>query len=361
MQLTAEFETVHLDATSSYIITIDQTKLPNQLQMLKLKTPDDVWLAIRHLQVRGAPAIGVTAAFGLYLSAAASTAENFSDFYAEFQKIKAFLATARPTAVNLSWALDRMEAVLLQHKNESLDQIKRQLLLEAERIKQEDIQICRRIGENGLTCLQNGFGLLTHCNAGRLATMKYGTALSPIYLGLERGIHFRVFVDETRPLLQGARLTAFELQAAGIRPTLLCDNMVSSVMQKGWIQAVLVGADRIVANGDTANKIGTSGISILAKYYHIPFYVCAPLSTFDLAAVSGREIIIEERAAEEVTEMWYKKRMAPQGISVYNPAFDVTDQQNITAIITEQGIARPPFAQSIAALFQQKQAEETRC
>ena len=360
MQLTAEFETVHLDADSSSIITIDQTKLPNQLLLLRLKTAQEVWQAIRSLQVRGAPAIGITAAYGLYLAAAASKAEHFSDFYAEFQTAKTYLATARPTAVNLCWALDRMEATLLQHQGKPLAQLKQQLLLQAECIQQEDIQICRRIGEYGLTCLQNGFGLLTHCNAGRLATVKYGTALAPIYLGWEQGYRFRVFADETRPLLQGARLTAYELQAAGIQPTLICDNMVSSVMQKGWIQAVLVGADRIAANGDTVNKIGTAGISILARYYKIPFYVCAPLSTFDRMAADGKEITIEERAAEEVTEMWYEKRMAPPGIDVYNPAFDLTEQQNITAIITELGIARPPFTASIAALFQQKQAEAAK-
>ncbi len=221
----------------------------------------------------------------------------------------------------------------------------------ADLIRTEDEEVCRRIGENGLALLQPGWGLLTHCNAGALATSRYGTATAPIYLGAQKGYSFRVFADETRPLLQGARLTAWELQTAGIDVTVICDNMASTVMSRGWVQAVLVGCDRVAANGDAANKIGTSGVAILAKHYGIPVYVHAPLSSIDLACASGREIPIEERAQEEIAEMWYARRMTPPGVKAYNPAFDVTDNRLITAIVTEKGVIRPPYAESIRALF----------
>ena len=216
----------------------------------------------------------------------------------------------------------------------------------------EDIEVCRAIGENGLALIRDGDGILTHCNAGQLATVRYGTALAPIHVGREKGMNFRVFTDETRPLLQGARLSAFELCADGVDTTLICDNMASSVMRRGWVQAVFVGADRIAANGDTANKIGTSGVAILAKHYGIPFYVCAPLSTIDPACPDGESINIEQRSAREVTEMWYAERMAPENVKVYNPAFDVTDNELITAIVTEKGVIRAPFDEGIRALFE---------
>jgi methylthioribose-1-phosphate isomerase len=222
---------------------------------------------------------------------------------------------------------------------------------EADLIRAEDEQICRRIGENGLALLQPGWGLLTHCNAGALATSGYGTATAPIYLGSRNGYAFKVFVDETRPLLQGARLTAWELHAAAIDVTVICDNMASMVMRRGWVQAVLVGCDRVAANGDTANKIGTSGVAILAKHYGIPLYVHAPLSSIDLACASGREIPIEERAEEEIAEMWYARRMTPQGVKAYNPSFDVTENSLITAFVTEKGVIRQPYVESIRALF----------
>ena len=217
-------------------------------------------------------------------------------------------------------------------------------------IHREDIEMCRAISEYGLSLVKAGDGILTHCNAGQLATCRYGTATAPIYLGQERGYHFRVFADETRPLLQGARLTAYELYSAGVDVTLICDNMSAMVMEKGWVQAVFVGCDRVAANGDTANKIGTSVVAAVAKHYGVPFYVCAPTSTIDLATPTGAEIQIEQRPAEEVTEMWYRERMAPEGIKVFNPAFDVTDNGLVTAIVTENGIARAPFTESLAAL-----------
>jgi methylthioribose-1-phosphate isomerase len=243
-----------------------------------------------------------------------------------------------------------MEKTALEHRNEPLAHIKERLRREALAVRDEDVQACRAIGEYGLGLLRDGDGVLTHCNAGRLAAVRYGTALAPIHLGLERGYRFRIFTDETRPLLQGARLSAFELGAAGADTTLICDNMASQVMKNGWVQAVLVGSDRIAANGDCCNKIGSSGVAILAKYYGVPFYVCAPTSTMDPGAACGEDIPIEERAAEEVTEMWYKERMAPPGVRVYNPAFDVIESELVTAIVTEQGVVRPPYAEGLRAL-----------
>jgi methylthioribose-1-phosphate isomerase len=248
-----------------------------------------------------------------------------------------------------------MEECVKLNKNKSILEIKDALKKEADEIKAEDAWVCKSIGENGLSLLKPGIGILTHCNAGQLATAKYGTALAPIYLGHEKGYNFKVYADETRPLLQGARLTAFELMTAGVDVTLICDNMASIVMKSGWVQAVLVGCDRVAANGDTANKIGTSGVAILAKNYGIPFYICAPTSTIDMNCPSGEEINIEERKPEEVTEKWYAKSMAPKGVKVFNPAFDVTDQKFITGIITEYGIARPPFNESFKEIFREKE------
>ncbi len=358
-----EYETVDLDESDGSIVIIDQTRLPARTEVIKLRTAQEIWDAIYLLKVRGAPAIGVTAAFGIYILAAQTADEilHFEDkasnsffdiFYDKFKEQKEFLNSARPTAVNLSWALERMDRVCRQaHKaGKNLNEIIELLGREAKEIKQEDIRVCRAIGENGLCLVKPGDGILTHCNAGQLATCKYGTATAPIYLGQERGYNFRVFADETRPLLQGARLTAYELHSAGVDVTLICDNMSSMVMKNGWVQAVFVGCDRVAANGDTANKIGTSMVAAVAKRYHVPFYVCAPTSTVDLATPTGAEIKIEQRPAEEVTEMWYKERMAPEGIKVYNPAFDVTDNELITAIVTEKGIARAPYKESLSFL-----------
>lgn len=346
------FQSVKLDKEKSQLIILDQTALPNHTRYLELKTVDDVWEAIYKLQVRGAPAIGIAGAYGAYLGVKHSKAENYEDFYSEFMKVKERLASSRPTAVNLFWALDRMEKCLKNNKDKNIDEIKEALRLEAHAIRDEDEEVCKAIGEYSLSLLKPGMGILTHCNAGTIATAKYGTALAPIYLGAERGYDFKVFADETRPLLQGARLTAWELKEAGIDVTLICDNMASIVMKNGWIDVVLVGCDRVAYNGDTANKIGTSGVAILAKEYGIPFYVHAPLSTIDLNTKTGDDIHIELRPGEEIYKTWYEKPMAPEGIKTYNPAFDVTDAEYITAIITEKGIVYPPYEESLPKLFE---------
>lgn len=347
-------DTVALDDANSQLVLIDQTQLPNRVEILRLSTQEEIREAIYLLKVRGAPAIGVAAAFGIYLAAKAIHTEDYAVFLHEYQQSSKYLEAARPTAVNLAWALRRMEQVVLDHADLDIAQIKALLLKECIAIKEEDTDMCRRIGEHGLSVLKDGDGVLTHCNAGQLATSKYGTALAPIHLGRERGMNFRVFTDETRPLLQGARLSAFELMADGVDTTVICDNMASQVMKNGWVNAVFVGCDRVAANGDACNKIGTSGVAILAKHYGIPFYVLGPTSTIDLDTPTGDAIPIEQRPAEEVTEMWYEKRMAPEGVKVYNPAFDVTDHELITGIITEHGIARPPYAESLKALFEHK-------
>ncbi len=349
-----DYETVIYDEAQEVIIIIDQTKLPGKTELIALKTAQEIWDAIFLLKVRGAPAIGVTAAFGIYLLSKQIPATDFESFYQEFVKQKDYLDSSRPTAVNLSWALKRMEKVCLKvgrEQQKSLDEVKEALYKEAQTIREEDVLVCRKIGEYGLSLLNPGDGILTHCNAGQLATVKYGTATAPIYLGQERGYHFKVFADETRPLLQGARLTAYELHSSGVDVTLICDNMSASVMSKGWVQAVFVGCDRVAANGDTANKIGTSVVAAVAKYYGVPFYVCAPTSTIDMATATGAEICIEQRPDTEVTEMWYRERMAPEGVKVYNPAFDVTDHELIAGIITEYGIARAPYTESLKEIM----------
>lgn len=341
-------DTAALDESAKKLVIIDQTLLPSEVRLLYLDKIEDIWEAIYSLRVRGAPAIGVSAAIGLYLAADKIEAESYDEFYAKFKKNADYLATSRPTAVNLFWAIERMDRVARDGSGKTVSEIKESLLSEAKRIIAEDIEVCSRIGEYGLTLIRDGDGILTHCNAGQLAAVRYGTALAPIHLGTERGMHFRVFTDETRPLLQGARLSAFELTAHGIDTTVICDNMAASVMKNGWVQAVFVGCDRVAANGDAANKIGTLGVAILAKHFGIPFYVCAPLSTIDPKIKDGSGIPIEQRKPDEVTEMWYKKPMAPYGARVYNPAFDVTDNGLITAFVTERGVLRPPFAESIA-------------
>ncbi len=357
MKTILDYETVALDDENHALVIIDQTKLPNETKVLSLKTQREIWNAIYLLEVRGAPAIGVAAAFGIYLAAREIKTENFQEFKQKFQDACAYLDSSRPTAVNLSWALKRMAGVVAASEGQKIDQIKRRLHDEAVRIKEEDIEVCRKIGEYGLALVKPGDGLLTHCNAGQLATSKYGTATAPMYLGQERGYHFRVFCDETRPLLQGARLTAYELQSAGLDVTLLCDNMSASVMKQGWVDAVFVGCDRVAANGDTANKIGTSVVAAVAQRYHVPVYICAPTSTIDMDTPNGDAIHIEQRKPEEVTEMWYKKRMAPMGIKVYNPAFDVTDHDLIAGIVTEYGVARAPYTESLRAIMEKKVAK----
>ena len=350
-----DYDTVRLDDENNAVVIIDQTKLPGKIEIISLHTAQEIWNAIYLLQVRGAPAIGVAAAYGIYVLAKQMDTEDYDTFYREFVRQKEYLDSSRPTAVNLSWALNRMQRVVEAHSGETVAQIKEALHRESVAIQEVDIWVCRMIGEHGLTLVKPGDGILTHCNAGQLATSKYGTATAPIYLGEERGYHFHVFADETRPLLQGARLTAFELQSSGVDVTLICDNMSATVMKNGWVNAVFVGCDRVAANGDAANKIGTSVVAAVAKYYGVPVYICAPTSTIDLNTPTGAEIKIEQRPAEEVTEMWYKERMAPEGIKVFNPAFDVTDHELIAGIVTEYGVARAPYTESLAAIFAEKE------
>ncbi len=356
-----DYDTVAWNEEENAVVIIDQTLLPGRTELIELKTAQEIWDAIYLLKVRGAPAIGVTAALGMYVLSKDIETEDFEAFYEKFRAHKEYLDSARPTAVNLSWALNRVEKVVLQagrEEKKSVEKVKEILHDEALKIREEDVEVCRKIGEYGLSLVKPGDGILTHCNAGQLATVKYGTATAPIYLGQERGYNFHVFADETRPLLQGARLTAYELHSSGVDVTLICDNMSANVMSKGQVQAVFVGCDRVAANGDTANKIGTSVVATVANYYKVPVYVCAPTSTIDRDTATGKEIHIEERPWEEVTEMWYKERMAPEGVKVYNPAFDVTDHELIAGIVTEYGIARAPYTESLREIMEKKEAAQ---
>ena len=371
---------------------LDQTLLPGEERFIELTTKEDVWDAIYKLKVRGAPAIGVAAAYGIYIATRSIETASLADFASRFGDVKNYLNSARPTAVNLSWALNRMEKKLealiaetaeaetgpatessepagaaetaecrgdgaVSAREGALKRIKAGLLQEAETIRKEDEASCKAMGEYGLTLLRPKMGILTHCNAGTIATAKYGTCLAPIHLGQERGYDFKVFADETRPLLQGARLTAWELQKSGVDVTLICDNMAATVMKNGWVDAVVVGCDRMAANGDGANKIGTMGVAILAKEFGIPFYMYVPTSTIDLATKTGADIKIELRDGEEIYRMWYEKPMAPEGIKTYNPSFDVTPASYITAVVTEKGIVYPPYEKNLKALFDLRDTE----
>lgn len=336
---------------NSKLVLLDQTVLPNSIIYEEFETVESVWEAIRVMKVRGAPAIGVAAAYGLYLGIKNAPEDSFTSFYQILKAKSDYLATSRPTAVNLFWALERMENKALESKLLPVATIKEVLHEEAIRIHKEDEEINRQIGENLLTLLKNGMGILTHCNAGALATTRYGTATAPMYLAKEIGWDLKIYSDETRPRLQGSTLTAFELQQAGIDVTIITDNMAAMVMSQGRIDAVIVGCDRVAANGDTANKIGTLGVSILAKHYNIPFYVAAPTPTIDLRTESGEYIPIEERDAIEVTNR-FGVPTAPEGAKVYNPAFDVTPHGNITAIVTEKGIVYQPFKENLRKLFE---------
>ena len=346
-----DYDTVHMNTENGGLVIIDQTKLPYETSIIELTEIEDIWDAIYELKVRGAPAIGVAAAIGASLVASKIEADNFDDFYKDYKKGIDYLATSRPTAVNLFWALNRMDQKALDNRERPVAEIKEILKKEALEIREEDIRVSEKIGEYGLDLIEDGYGLLTHCNAGQLATVKYGTATAPMYFAHEKGYKIRVFTDETRPLLQGARLTSYELHSAGIDTTVITDNMAAMVMKNGWVDAVFVGCDRVAANGDAANKIGTLGVAILAKRYNIPFYICAPTSTIDMECETGKDIVIEERPKEEVTEMWYENRMAPEGVNVYNPAFDVTDHDLITGIVTEYGVLRPPYDQALKEIF----------
>lgn len=332
------------------LFLLDQTRLPVESVYDEIKTVEQLFHAIKIMKVRGAPAIGVAAAYGVAISAHAAPKTSKAEFFDALTKDADYLATSRPTAVNLFWAIERMLAKAEEKKGESIEKIIEALEAEAQAIEDEDKQINRAIGENLLSLLKDGDTVLTHCNAGILATSGYGTALSPIYLAKEKGMNIKVYSDETRPLLQGSRLSAYELYESGIDVTVICDNMAAVVMGQGKIDAVIVGCDRVAANGDTANKIGTLGVSVLAKYYGIPFYIAAPTPTIDMQCKSGADIPIEQRDRLEVIckdGIW----TAPKDVKVYNPAFDISPWQNITAIITEKGICYPPYVESFQQIL----------
>lgn len=343
---------VKLNEEGNKIIIIDQTQLPNRIVYKELDQLQECFDAIKRLEVRGAPCIGIFAGYAMYVLAKQYAEPPYTEFASKFHEDKEYLNSSRPTAVNLSWALGRMEKIVAENADEAVAKIVEMLREEADAIYWEDVEMCRKISEYGLSLLKDGDGVLTHCNAGPLATSRYGTAIGPILLGHERGMNFRVFSDETRPLLQGARLTSFELQRAGVDVTLICDNMASIVMKNGWVQACFVGCDRIAANGDFANKIGTSGVAILAKHYGIPVYSLGPTSTIDMNCPSGDYIKIEERDPEEIKEKFYAEPMALKEVKCYNPAFDVTDHTLLTGIVTEKGICYPPFTESLKKLFE---------
>lgn len=342
---------VHLGEDQRSVVVLDQTELPNRTVYRTLRTREEMYEAIRLLQIRGAPAIGICAGYCIYVLSRQWEGADYDTFLEQFRREKAYLNSSRPTAVNLSWALERMEKVVTADPGRDVPEILERLGEECRAIHREDIAMCLAISEHGLSLIHDGDGVLTHCNAGPLATSQYGTALGPLLLGRERGMQFRVFADETRPLLQGARLTSYELHKAGVDVTLICDNMASMVMKNGWVQACFVGCDRVAANGDAANKIGTSGVAILAKHYGIPFYVLGPTSTIDLSCPDGDHIPIELRDPAEIREKWYAEPMALPEIPCYNPAFDVTDHTLISGIVTEKGICRAPYTESLAALF----------
>lgn len=348
------------DGPNGELELIDQTRLPGELVWIKCPDVPTLYEAIKSLRVRGAPAIGVAAAYGVVVGVRNAKPTNEPEWVAALENVTKELSGARPTAVNLFWALDRMRNFgrLLSARFDSLDQMTSRLLEEAHRIKTEDTAMCRAIGEHGAKLLADGARVLTHCNAGALATSSYGTALAVIYSAVEQGKHIHVFADETRPLLQGARLTAWELMQAKIPVTLICDNVAATLMKSGGVDAVVVGADRIAANGDAANKIGTYGVAVLAKHHGIPFYVAAPSSTFDLSLESGEKIPIEERNAAEVTHP-FGHQIAPEGVDVYNPAFDVTPAELITAIITENGIVKPVNEANVREKVEMALSEKT--
>ena len=350
-------DNVRLSDDGRAVRILDQSLLPNETIYLELQTPEELYEAIATLRVRGAPAIGIFAGYALYVLALQTTTTSYADFLAECQKNRDYLNSSRPTAVNLRHMLDRVLAVVQSMPCADISAIQDAMGQMAKAIHEEDIAMCTAISEYGLSLVKAGDGILTHCNAGPLATSRYGTGLGPLFLAQERGIPLHAFCDETRPLLQGARLTAYELQRAGIACTLICDNMASLVMKQGKINACFVGCDRVARNGDTANKIGTSGVAILAKHYGIPFYVLGPSSTIDFTCPDGDHIPIELRDGAEIKEKFFSKPSSLPEVKCYNPAFDVTDHELITAIVTEKGICYPPFAESFAKLFPGKGAK----
>jgi methylthioribose-1-phosphate isomerase len=333
-----------------HLVLIDQTLLPIELREIECRTVETVWEAIKMLRVRGAPAIGIAAAYGVCLGVKNAANQDASAFFNRLEQVADYLATSRPTAVNLFWALDRIKQKAKDIQFQPPAEIAAALLVEARAIHEEDRRMCRAIGRHGSSLLRDGQGVLTHCNAGGLATADYGTALAVVFDAVESGKRLHVFVDETRPLLQGARLTAWELMQRGIDATLISDSMAAVVMRQGKAQAVITGADRIAANGDAANKIGTYGLAVLAHAHKIPFYIAAPSSTFDLSIADGGQIPIEERDPREITH-GFGRQTAPEGIKVYNPAFDVTPAELITAIICERGVIQPVCKQRIVEVL----------
>ena len=329
---------VKLSDDGASVVIIDQTLLPNETKYLTVSTAQQMHEAIYSLRVRGAPAIGIFAAYALYVLARQIKTDDYEAFFTEIDKHSKYLNSSRPTAVNLETQLRRMTDTVKHMKNEPVVKIVEAMRSEADDIYKEDVKMCLKISEHGLALIKNGFGIMTQCNAGPLATSRYGTGLGPIILGHERGMKLHAYINETRPLLQGARLTSYELSELGIDCTLICDNMASIVMNEGKINTVFTGCDRIAANGDVANKVGTSGLAILAKHYGIPFYVFGPSTTIDLNCKTGADIEIELRSPDEIKEMFYVKPMAPDKVKCYNPAFDVTPNELITAIITEEGV-----------------------
>jgi methylthioribose-1-phosphate isomerase len=341
--------TLEFDTSAPALMLVDQTRLPRETVVVACRSPEDVAQAIRSMQVRGAPAIGVAAAYGLALAALAHRGDDSAEFVSALEKAAALLGATRPTAVNLQWALDR---VLIRAremaKGDAVEAAKQGVLQLANQMADEDVAVNRRIGAFGLDLVPSGASLLTHCNAGALATVDYGTALGVVRSAFEAGRGIHVYVDETRPFLQGARLTAWELQQLGVPMTLITDSMAGHFMNRGKVDLVVVGADRIAANGDVANKIGTYSLAVLARENDVPFYVAAPISTIDLSLTSGAEIPIEERSSREVTEL-AGTAIAPEGVQAAHPAFDVTPARLVTAIITERGVLRAPYSETLAA------------
>ncbi len=354
MQSVTHAVNVRLGDDENSVVILDQTLIPNETKYLTLTEAGDMWEAIYKLQVRGAPAIGIFAAYSMAVLAKKIAAPDFDGFYAEYTRLSEYLNSSRPTAVNLACMLRRMDGIVLAHKADSRPALLAALMAEAKAIHEEDMAMCLKISQYGLSVLKDGDGVITHCNAGPLATSRYGTAQGPFYLAKEQGMNLHVWVDETRPLLQGARLTSYELTKAGVDCTLICDNMASIVMKQGKVQAVFFGCDRIARNGDVANKIGSSGLAVLAKYYGIPVYSLGPSTTIDFACPDGDHIPIEERKPEEIKELFYEKPMALPEVKCYNPAFDVTDHTLLAGIVTERGIARPPFEESFRKMFPEK-------
>ena len=349
------YRTIWLGADGTTVQAIDQTLLPHAFVVRDFRTMEDAERAIRTMIVRGAPALGVTAAMGVALGVRDSQAANHAALTRDFDHICEVLAATRPTAVNLFWGIRRMRAKFEQLSLLTIRDIKRELIAEAQRMLVEDIAANQAMGKHGAVLLPSSGGILTHCNAGALATCGYGTALGVIRAAVESGKKLHVFADETRPFLQGSRLTAWELMKDGIPTTLISDNMAGAIMRQGKINAVIVGADRIAANGDVANKIGTYTVAVLAKEHGIPFYVAAPFSTVDLETRDGSGIPIEHRASREVTHL-AGKQIAPDGVNVENPAFDVTPASYVTAIITERGVARAPYGEALRKLEEEKAA-----